>query len=98
MTKANNPNRKGQHMTDIGTDLRDHDTGTDAFRAEVQRSRTANADKQADLMVSVFGPGRLTEPDPEDPQNWFRKRPILPDVKGAPGSTIRRIQEALDDS
>jgi hypothetical protein len=48
-------------------------------------------------MARVFGPGRLEDPDPEDPKNWFRDDQPSPITKGAPGSTISRIQEVLDD-
>jgi hypothetical protein len=33
MTRPELPQPKGHFMTDIGSDLRDHDTDTDAFRA-----------------------------------------------------------------
>jgi hypothetical protein len=62
------------------TDIRDHETAADAMRAEVERSRAANADKQAAEMARVLG-----------------KRRSSPLTRGAPGSTVRRIEDALTD-
>lgn len=53
------------------TDIRDHDSAKDAYYAQVERSRAANADKQAGEMACIFGPVRL-DPDPDKPAGGNR--------------------------